>query len=148
MTTLLCQTLIDELSQDFEIKLNERYHLGAIIPYLFFNNPVGTFTISLVRGVDTIFAKSFSLLDVQSSLETSSTYLHVFYPIIPDSPIKLEKGTYTLKLTASGYVSNSSSFIGWLQQFEDVQNDMDYLPLFSNQNSLAFRLKIFKEGVL
>jgi hypothetical protein len=72
----------------------------------------------------------------------------VFYPIIPDSPIKLEKGTYTLKLTASGYISNSSSFIGWLQQFEDVQNDMDYLPLFSNQNSLAFRLKIFKEGVL
>lgn len=147
MTTLVVQTLVNELSQDFEIVLNERYHLGAIIPYLYFHNPVGTFTIELVRDLDTIFSKSFTLLDVQTALDTNSNYIHCFYPIIPDA-IKLEKGQYKIKLTASGYSSNPSSFIGWCQQFEDVQNEMNYLPLSDDENSLAFRVKIYKEGVL
>jgi len=90
----------------------------------------------------------FTLSEVKTAIGTTSNYIHSFIPIMPLTPLKIEKGSYSLRLSASGYSPNASSFIGWIQQFEDVQNVMSYLPLDDSQNSLAFRVKEFKEGIL
>jgi len=148
MTTLVAQTLFNELIQEVRYNLQERKHIGCISPYLYLHNAVGTFTFEVIKDSVTIFSKSFTPDDVKASLGTTFDYMHVFYPIIPGEPLKLEKGLYSFRLSATGYTANSVSFIAWLQQFEDIQNEMDYIPLTSDQNSLAFRIKEYKEGVL
>jgi hypothetical protein len=148
MTTLLVQTLVSELKQDFNINLDERYHIGAIAPYLYLHNPSGTFTLTLKNGATSLASKSLTVAEIKALIPTTDNYAHVFCPFIFSSPTKVEKGSYTLSLTASGYSNSAASFIGWCQQFEDIQNEMDYLPSDDSENSLAFRFKIFKEGVL
>jgi len=148
MTTLLAQTLTTQLVQQVRFDLEKRRHIGCISPYLYLHNAVGTFTFEIIKDGQVLSSKSFTPADVKASLSTESNYMHVFFPIIPDAPVKLEKGIYSLRLSASGYAPTASSFIAWLQQFEDVQNEMDYIPLSDDENSLAFRIKEYKEGVL
>lgn len=148
MTTLQVQTLVSELVQDFNINLDERYHLGAVIPYLYLHNPSGTFTIEIKQGSTVISSKSLTVAQIKSAIPTTDNYAHVFTPFIFDAPVKLERGSYSLRLSASGYSNSAASFLGWCQQFEDIQNEMDYIPFDDSENSLAFRLKIYKEGTL
>ena len=148
MTTLQVQTLVNELVQDFDINLDERYHLGAIIPYLYLHNPVGVFTLELKQSGNVLASKSLTVDAIKSAIPTTDNYIHVFCPFIFDTPVKIERGSYSLRLSASGYSNSAASFLGWCQQFEDVQNEMDYIPFDDSENSLAFRLKIYKEGVL
>ena len=148
MTTLQVQTLVSELMQDFTIKLDERYHIGAIIPYLYLHNTSGTFTFELKKSGSAIASKSLTDAEIKALIPTTESYVHVFCPFIFSNPVKIEKGEYSLRLSASGYSNSAASFLGWCQQFEDIQNEMDYIPLDDSENSLAFRLKIYKEGVL
>lgn len=150
MTTLFVATLENELSQEIRYNLEERLHVGAFIPYLYFHNASVdfiTFELSNTDGV--LFQKNFTVSEVKASIGTTSNYFHVFYPIITVNPIQLEKGDYTIKLIAgTNYIQNGSSFIGWAKQFENIQNVMDYVPLDDNANSYAIRYKCYKEGVL
>jgi len=148
LTTLVSQTLETELVQEIRFNLSTRLHLGAMIPYLFmFNSPDGVFTFNLLKGVQTIFSKSFTCADIRASLSTMDDYAHVFYPIIPDDLIQIENGLYTFKLTASGYTNTQASFLGWIQQHENIQNEMDYIPKNDEANSFAIRFKEYKEGI-
>ena len=149
MTTLVVNPIGASLEQEFTYNLNDRCHIGAFYPYLvLINAPAGTFTCELIKGVTTLFSKSFTSTDIKLSLTTSDNFAHAFYPVIPDSPVQAEKGTYKLKISTSGYTETATSYLGWAQQFEDIQNEMSYTPSGDNENSLAFRLKIYKEGVL
>lgn len=147
MSTLLVQELTTELSQELRYSLSKRCQIGAFIPYLYMHNaPAGTFIIDLLNSDDDIImSKSFTCSDIKTSLSTSDNYAHVFYPIIPTSPIQIEYGTYTIKLSASGYTYSSGSYLGWIQQFENIQNIMDYVPADSTENSLALRIKEWHE---
>lgn len=149
MTTLLVRELKTELTQDIRYKLNKRVQLAAILPYLtMFNAPAGTFTLSLSKGPDTIFSKDFTCDDIKASLEnTSDDNAHVFYPVIPESLVQIEKGLYTIKLSATDYTFDMASYIAWNQQFENIQNEMDYEPVDDTENSYAYRIKIHKEGI-
>lgn len=150
MTTLVSRALDDELTQKIKFKLNGRCHLAAMIPYfLIFNAPAGVFTFELYSEdqAETIYSRDFTATDILEALETNDVYAHVFYPVIPENPVQIEKGLYTMKLTATGYTKSESSFIGWIQQFEDVQNEMEYVPFDDSQNPLATRYKHYKEGV-
>jgi hypothetical protein len=109
--------------------------------------PAGTFTCELIKGATTIFSKTFTSASIKLSLGTSEDYAHAFYPIIPDLPIQIEKGTYKLKISTMGYTETNSTYLAWAQQFEDIQNQMSYTPSGILENSLAFRLKIYKEGI-
>ena len=148
MTTLVVNPIGTMVEQDFTYNLNDRCNLGAFYPYLLMvGSPAGTFTYELIKNGDTLFSKSFTSSDIKNSLSTTDDFAHDFYPIIPDNPVQLEKGAYKLRLTNSGYFQNGSSYLGWVQQFEDIQNELSYIPSGDNQNSLAFRLKIYKEGI-
>lgn len=148
MTTLVVNPIGASLEQEFTYNLNDRCHIGAFYPYIvMIGAPAGTFTCELIKGVTTIFSKTFTSVSIKSSLSTTNNYAHVFYPIIPDSPVQIEKGAYKLKISTSGYIETNSSYIAWAQQFEDVQNEMPYTPIGIAENSLAFRIKTYKEGI-
>jgi hypothetical protein len=149
VSTLVCQTLNTELSQEINYNSSERLHIGCISPYLLLvNSPVGTFTLEMTGPNGVVFSKAFSSNDIKSSIGTVDDFAHVFYPVIPDYPIQIESGNYTIKLTASGYSASGTSFIGWIQQHENIQNEMTYIPVDDSQNSFSIRFKSYKEGSL
>jgi len=74
-------------------------------------------------------------------------YCHVFFPLTSTTPFPLAKGSYKLKLSATGYSATETSFLGWVQQHEDLNNELDYTPINDEENPLAIRIKIFKEGI-
>jgi hypothetical protein len=148
VTTLVVNPIGASLEQEFTYNLNERCHIGAFYPYIvMIGAPTGTFTCELIKGVTTVFSKTFTSASIKLSLGTSEDYAHAFYPIIPDLPIQIEKGTYKLKISTMGYTETNSTYLAWAQQFEDIQNQMSYTPSGILENSLAFRLKIYKEGI-
>lgn len=148
MSTLLVQRLETELTQELRYKLSHRCQIGAFIPCLYMHNaPSGTFTFELLNSDDeVIMSQDFDSADIKASLSTASNYAHVFYPIIPTNPIQIEYGNYTIKLSATGYSPNDSSYLGWIQQFEDIQNVMDYVPENDTENPLAIRIKEWSES--
>lgn len=148
MSTLIANPIGASLEQAITYSSTSRAHIGAFYPYLIMiDAPAGTFTFSLLKGAETLFSKSFTSADIKLSLLTSNNFAHAFYPVIPNNPIQLESGNYILRITSSGYVETSTSYLAWGQQFEDIQNDMAYTPTSDQQNSLAFRIKIYKEGI-
>ena len=145
---VLVNKLTTILEQEVDYTLNKRAHIGAIYPYIVMvGAPTGDFTFGLIKGVTTLFSKTFDCDDIKLSLTTTDNNAHAFYPIIPTNPTQIEKGSYKLRLSASGYTATSTSYLGWAQQFEDIQNEMSYTPSGDEQNSLAFRVKVYKEGV-
>lgn len=148
MTTLIVETLKTELSQEIRLENQERYTIGAIIPYLYLHNsPAGTFTLEILSGVTSVFSQSFTSADIKTAIGTSDNYAHVFYPIVPQNPVQLDAGVYTIKLTAAGYSVSGSSFLGWIRQHENLNNILDYEPVSDSENPLAVRLKVFKRGI-
>ena len=144
MSTLVVNEIVNSLEQEFTFNLNTRSHIGAFYPYLvMINSPVGIFTFKLFKGATELFSVDFTSIDI-----STESYAHVFFPIIPEKPIQLEKGQYKISITTSGYTKTNDSYIGWIQQFEDIQNEMSYTPVRMEENSLAFRLKIYKEGIV
>lgn len=148
MTTLVCQTLYSELSQNVTFSHPDRLHVGCVSPYLLMvNSPAGTFTLEFTGTNGLVFSKSFTSLDVKASIGTTDNYAHVFLPIIPDNPVQIESGEFTIKITSTGYTASSGSFIGWIQQYENEQNELDYVPADDAQKSFSIRFKSFKEGI-
>jgi len=148
VTTLVFETLVSELSQDINLKNNTRYTVKGLYPYLLmYNAPAGTFTLEVIKSASTVFSKSFTSADIKTSLSTTDNFAHVFYPVLPLNPLQLDAGLFTIKLSATGYSANNSSFIGWCSQFEDLNNVLDYEPVDDGQNPLALRLKIYKRGI-
>lgn len=138
MTTLLVQELRtgEVLEQQFRISDYQRTTVAAISPYLYFHNaPAGTFTVELVG----LRAWSFDFAEVQAATAVEG-YSHVFFPLVPITPLHLDVGTYTLRLSASGYALGAS-WMGWVQQHENLDNLLDYVPTNDGQNPLAIRIK-------
>jgi hypothetical protein len=150
MTTLLVEKLVNELEANITYSGLQRVHIGAFIPYLYLHNAQADyFTLTLTGVNGEVFSKNFTVSDVKTSLGTVNNYAHVFYPVIPSNPVQIGAGNYTLKLVAGpNYVNSQSSFIGWIKQFENLQNELSYVPSSDASNPLAYRLKILKEGIL
>ena len=143
MTTLLATELVTELEHEVRFLSPGRIHIAGLYPYLLkFGSPAGTFTVSLIKGAVTLFSKSFAAADI-----SATAYAHTFHPVLPTNPIQIEAGVYKVKLSASGYTFNSSAYIAWIQQHENIQNAMEYVPTSDLENPLTFRFKIYKEGI-
>lgn len=110
-------------------------------------SPVGTFTLEMTGPNGVVVSGSFTSIDIKSAISTNDNYAHVFYPIIPITPIQIEKGSFTIKLISSGYSPTESSFLAWIQQHENIQNEMSYIPADDTGNSFAVRFKSYKEGI-
>lgn len=151
MTTLVIQTLYTgaTLSQTFTLGLNNRSHIESIAPYIYMHNaPTGTFTISVHDENDVnLFSNSFTSAQIKTALNTVSNYAHAFYPVLTNGALKLEAGTYTVVMSASGYTQNPVAFMAWVQQHEDLTNDLDYVPVDDTENPLSMRIKVLKRGI-
>ena len=149
MSTIVANELTSTLEQEFTYNLNNRAHIGGFYPYLLmYNAPTGTFKIEILQGANVIYYKTFTSSDIKTAIGTTDNYAITFFPIIPTTPIQIEKGSYKIKLSSDGYTYSSSSYLAWIQQHENVQNTMSYTPVGDGENSLAFRIKTYKEGVL
>lgn len=147
MTTLIVDNFAEDETkeQGFTVSTRKRLSFGCISPYIYLhNNPAGNFTLELLKDADIILTNTFTSSDIKSALETSLNYSHVFYPVIPLTMIQLSEGDYTLKISCSGYSPSSLSYIGWIRQFEDLNNEISYVPSSDFENPLAFRLKDYK----
>lgn len=152
MTTLLVEQLYEsaELEQNFTFNLNKRVRLAAFYPYIYMHNaPVGDFYIGIQKNDGAFYyEKHFTSADIKALMNTEFNSAHVFMPVIPETPILLEKGEYQIFLYAENYVYKRSAFLGWIKQHENLNNEMDYSPSNDAENPLAFRLKVFKEAML
>lgn len=126
--------------QGFNVKLNRRYQVGGFKIYLYMHNsPAGTFTVNLKSGLNTLASKSFNSDDIKTSLDTIDSYAHVFYPIVFDENVILEKGSYDIELTASGYTFSDSAYIGWIKEY-DIYNEFETLPISQLDYPYGFRI--------
>lgn len=152
MSDFIAQSLVtgNTLSQSFSLKLNTRYKVAAFYPFLYIHGaPAGIFTFSVKdENLLIVYSKTFTSADIKTALSTVNNYVRCFYPVIPVAPLALDKGTFFFELSASGYVNSPTQFIAWIQQHEDLNNDLDYVPTNDAENPLALRLKVFKEGIL
>jgi hypothetical protein len=149
VTTLVIEKLQTELFQEVRYNNSDRVHVGAFIPYLYLHNAQADyFTFELEKDSVVLFSKNFTVSEIKSALPTTDNYIHVFYPIIPSNPVQIESGLYKFKLIAgTNYINSPTSFIGWIKQHEDIQNQMDYIPVDDSQNSFSIRYKSYKEGI-
>lgn len=149
MTTIAVRRLKTTLSQNIRLFSDERNHIAAFLPYLLlYNSPVGTFTFELLNEDNvSIFSQDFDSSDIKDFLNTDDDYAHVFHPIIPTNPIQVESGLYTVKLSSSGYTDSENSYLGWIQQFENIQLIPDYTPTDVSGCPLSLRIKIYKRGL-
>jgi len=146
VSTLLVETLHTELVQDIDFTEEKRVEIAAFIPYIYFHNVTGAvFTFEIERDSEIIFTQNFTSEDIRNSV--NGAYAHVFYPIVPANPVQLEAGSYKFRIKReSGYLAGEQ-FIGWIKQYEDVQNAMDYTPIDDSENTFAIRFKKYREGI-
>ncbi len=145
MTTLLVDKLGTSLEQNITVTGTERVHIAAFIPYIYvYNNPAGTFTFQLIKSSVVIFSQSFTSADIKTSVGTANNYIHSFYPIVPTVLVQMLAGNYTVKITSSGYTATEASYLGWIRQHENIQNEIDYTPTSDRKNPLAIRIKTYK----
>lgn len=144
---LVVETLQNSLEQEVVCTSENRVHIGAIIPYLYFHNlSSGQFKFELLSGDNVLYEHLFSYSDIKGLV--SGNYLHTYFPIVPTSPIQLEQGNYKLRISVvSDYSVKSTSFLGWVKQHEDIQLPMQYNPNNDNENTLTVRFKIYKDGL-
>jgi hypothetical protein len=143
MTTLVLQKLETSLDQVVRFSEGRRYNIASIMPYiLMVNAPSGTFTFSIIKGSRTIVSKTFTSNLIKSSLDTSNNFAHVFYPIVFDNPLFIEEGEYIFRLSTDT-THTDSSYLGWIQAYENKQNQMNYVPFSDTDNSFSFRIKFY-----
>lgn len=150
MTTILTTPLRDQpLKQTVRINSEIRQIIACISPYLLFNgDPSGTILFKIKKNAITVFSHTIDLSTIKTMVGTANGYIHLFYPVIPFTPLLLEKGLYDLVLEAGTYAYSNSSFVGWNTQHEDVQIPMEYVPTDDSENPLTVRVKVIKEGLI
>jgi hypothetical protein len=143
MTTLVLQKLETSLDQVVRFSEGRRYNIASIMPYLLMvNAPTGTFTFSIVKGSRTIVSKTFNSNLIKTSLDTSNNFAHVFYPIVFSNPLFLEEGDYIFRLSTDT-TPTELSYMGWIQAYENKQNESIIPPDSDLRNSFSFRIKFF-----
>lgn len=145
MHLVVAHELRDKISQTIEFKKNTRAQIAAFYPYLLlYNSPNGTFKFSLVNSSErVIFSKTFDSNDIKNSLKTNSDFLHVYFPVINDLSLFLEKGIYTLVLESENYIYSNNSYLAWLQEFENF--DLKDSDIEINELPLSYRVKEYRE---
>lgn len=151
MSKLLVEELIHDqvLVHEFSYGLSQRVQLGGFYPYIFMKGaPAGDFYVTF-RNLDGSFSfqKHFTASDIKAVMNTTDNNVRIFLPCIPPTPIYLKKGDYQMYLEAENYIFNRGAFIGWIKQHENLNNALNYTPSNDVENPLAFRLKVFKEGI-
>jgi len=121
MSRVYCEELITTLTQEISLTQDRRYHIPAIsLGIVFYNAPSGTFTVSVKSGSTTLVSDTFTSAELKSDLSTSNDYGYLKKEFQFTSDLILEKGTYDIELSSSGYTFSESSFIGWIKPASNI----------------------------
>lgn len=141
MTTLVVDELKTTLTQTINLNKVRRYNIAAVRPLIYMENaPSGTFTLSIKSGATTLASKSFTSADIKADLGTSDNFAYLWKNVTFDIPVKLNNGAYTLELSSSGYSYSSSSYIGWIKEFENIFNEINGTPQDYSENPFSYQL--------
>lgn len=120
MTTLATTELITTLDQNITYTGEKPIHIqGLKMRLVWFDSPVGTFTVSFKSGSETLASKSFTVADIKTDLSTTDDYGYIYKGIEFGTAFPIVSGTYTVELSSSGYTYSESSFLGWVKDHED-----------------------------
>lgn len=140
MSTNAANYLQTTLSQGFSLS---RFHngVGIRVRLIFKQLPAGVFTFTILSGAEELASVDFTAVSAQVSFNGTTPSFSVDLSL----PVKfnLPKGSYTLRLSSSGYAYSSGSWVAWCKTFEpDLEYDgVKYLS-FSNS---AYFFKILEE---
>jgi len=125
MTKLVTEELKTDLTQTITITDELIHHIDAVkIKLVMYNEPSGTFTLSLKEGATTYASKSFTSADIKTDLSTTDAYAWLYKAIQFDYTIPLRAGSYDFVLSHSGYTYSDSSFLGWVKSHENIFNSL------------------------
>lgn len=137
MSRLVVDELITTLEQP--ITVNRSIYVATVKPHLYcHNNPPGNFSLNIYGGSGLIKSFSFTSNDIKSACGLSEAYFHAYYAISM-TPFLLPRGTYTIKLEATGYSFDPSSFMGWCKDINPIGN-VDGSPENYTENPFSFTL--------
>lgn len=136
--------VVDELkttlSQEFSTTNRlERFQLEAIRPILLlFNDPSGTFTLTLKEGATTLEASSLSMSTILSDGNLTAGQYHKGALRFNFTTI-LNKGiSYTLELSSSGYTFAETSYLGWVVEHTNPLNILDGVITYDTERPYSF----------
>lgn len=139
MSRLIVDELITSLVQEFKVKTPMT--LAAIRPWIYcHDNPVGNFSLSLYRDGNLLKSFSFNTTELKTALNVTEPYFHGRYAI-PTTPFFLNRGTYELRFTASGYIYEENKFIGWCK---DINPNCDVYGPNDNYTSNPYSFTLIE----
>jgi len=148
MSRVLYKTLIDVCEQWVQFNLDERVSIAGFYPYLVMvNQPPGNFEFQFESESAIIFSKTFTSEDIKAAMNTTNGSAHVFFPIVPDKLVHVEKGLYKVRIIATDYFPSRNYHLGWAQQFENIQADIAYEVHGDADLPLAIRIKTHERGI-
>lgn len=144
---LLVEELKTTLSQDFSLSLQTRKNISAVRPHIvLYNAPAGTFTLSLMQSSIVLGSQTFTSASLRSLFDTSDDYLHGYPKIEFTNPVLVKEGSYTLKLSSSGYTFSNSAYIAWVKRHENLFYKIDGgVPEDDANLPLTFELWAYKK---
>ena len=123
MSTLIIDELRTTLEQEFTV-VTRREVLTVRPNLMFYNDPAGTFTMTIKQGSTTIIAKSLTMTEILTGTSWTANQYH--YGVINfefATPVALlVDTTYTAVLSSSGYVFSESSYLGWVKSYTNHLN--------------------------
>ena len=121
---LIVEELVTDLTHS--ATANRRMTIAAVRPFIYkHRSPSGTFTVSIIQGGNTVGSKTFTSAQMESEIAdvTSVNFFHGPYKIEFDSPIVVNRGSFDIKLSHSGYSFSETDYIGWVREHERTVND-------------------------
>jgi hypothetical protein len=136
--------VIEELktthSQVFDAK--KRLNIKSIRPNIYKHaTPAGTFTFSIIQDSVTLASKSYTATEIETLAGlTPGDYFHGPFNFEFDDSIVVNKGNFTIQLSASGYTFSESAYFGWVKPHEDISVDIDYTITNGRQNPFGVEI--------
>jgi len=124
MSTLIVQELNTTLTQT--IFVEQRIRIDSLRPKVYLHNdPAGTFTFSVKEGSTILGSASLDIATIKTNAVFANNQYH--YGFIRwqfADNLVLNRGTYTIELTSSGYTFSPSSYFGWIREYEALTNNI------------------------
>ena len=114
---LVCRELKTSIDQTFDLLLDRRYQIQEVsVNILMYDAPVGDFTFEILKSGSPVYSYEFDCDDIKAALNTADNYAHLYFPM--PANLMLSRGQYVARLSAANYTYSSSSFIGWINDWE------------------------------
>lgn len=138
MSTLVVDQLTgDPLEQ--EITLDTDLDIAGFKPVVMLSGmPAGSFSFNFYSGATLIKSYTFTAASVQAAIATSNNYFWAHLALPGD--LRLTKGTYTIKLEATGYTYAENSFVSWVKDWQKLRPKTTGTPSDFTEYPYAYNL--------